>query len=71
MLVVLAEFLLGYRALKGNENQTWVRSFVIAFITIDGTSFYGANLTDADLTGTRLKSTNLKKAILTRVRLDL
>ena len=42
-------------------------SFAINFATKVGTSFNGADLTDAKFTGARLKSTDLRQANLTRV----
>ncbi|NEQ64474.1 MAG: pentapeptide repeat-containing protein [Symploca sp. SIO2D2] len=59
---------LGWRALKGNKKDAWIRTFAIAFAATGGTSFRNANLTDADFTAARLKSTDLRKANLTRTR---
>jgi uncharacterized protein YjbI with pentapeptide repeats len=56
---------LGWRALKGNPREAWIRQIAIAFATLGGTTFYAANLTDADFTGATLKSTDLR-ATLTR-----
>ena len=59
---------LGWRALRGDERDAWLRSFAIAFAAIGGTSFRGADLTEANFTGAKLKSTDLREADLTRVR---
>ena len=54
--------------MKGDERDAWVCSFAIAFAAIGGTSFQGADLTEANFTSTKLKSTDLRQAILTRIR---
>ncbi|NEP53974.1 MAG: pentapeptide repeat-containing protein, partial [Moorea sp. SIO3C2] len=64
-LVLLAAYL-GWRALKGYPRDAWIRTIAIAFAATGGTSFYKADLTDADFTGAILKSTDLRKANLTR-----
>lgn len=56
----------GWRGLAGDEKHAWVRSFAIAFAAKGGTSFRGADLTNADFTSATLKSTNFRDAILTR-----
>ncbi len=43
-----------------------IRNIAIAFAAMGGTSFRGADLTDADFKEARLKSTDLRRAILTR-----
>ncbi|NEO34456.1 MAG: pentapeptide repeat-containing protein [Symploca sp. SIO3C6] len=57
---------IGWRGLAEDKKHSWVRPFAIAFAATGGTSFYNANLTEADFTGARLKSTDLRKANLTR-----
>ncbi len=57
---------LGWRSLKGYPRDKWIRQTAIAFGAIGGTSFYGADLTDADFTEATLKSTDFREAILTR-----
>jgi uncharacterized protein YjbI with pentapeptide repeats len=59
---------IGWRSLTGNEKDAWVRSFAVAFAATGGTSFRGADLTDADFTGAILKNTDFRKANLTRTR---
>ncbi|NEO95159.1 MAG: hypothetical protein F6K56_35185, partial [Moorea sp. SIO3G5] len=50
---------LGWRALKGDPRDAWIRTIAIAFAATGGTSFHKADLTDADFTGATLKSTDL------------
>ena len=55
-----------WRSLKGDEKYALVRSTAVAFAAIGGTSFRGADLTDANFTAARLKSTDLRDAKLIR-----
>jgi len=59
---------ISWRALKGDEQHAWIRSIAIAFAATGGTSFRGADLTDADFTSATLKSTDFRRANLTRTR---
>ncbi|MEM9165333.1 MAG: pentapeptide repeat-containing protein, partial [Cyanobacteria bacterium P01_F01_bin.4] len=59
---------IGWRALKGDPRDAWIRSVAIAFAAIGGTSFRGATLTDTDFSQARLKSTDLRRAVLLRTR---
>jgi uncharacterized protein YjbI with pentapeptide repeats len=52
--------------MKGDEKQALIRNIAVAFAATGGTSFRGANLTDADFTGATLKNTDLRKSILIR-----
>ena len=52
----------------GDEKDAWIRSFAVAFAATGGTSFRGADLTDADFTGATLKNTDFRTATLTRTR---
>jgi uncharacterized protein YjbI with pentapeptide repeats len=52
----------------GYRKDTFIRFFAIAFAATGGTSFRGADLTDADFTGATLKSTDFRKAKLVRTR---
>lgn len=54
--------------LAGDENVTLTRTVAIAFAATGGTSFRGADLTDADFTQAILKNTDFIKANLTRTR---
>lgn len=57
---------IGWRALTEDKRDAWIRSFAIAFAAIGGTSFRGADLTDANFTGARLKSTDFRRSLLIR-----
>ena len=46
---------IGWRALKGDERDAGVRSFVVAIAATGGTNFQGANLTDTIFTRATLK----------------
>ncbi|TAF06847.1 MAG: hypothetical protein EAZ77_11450 [Nostocales cyanobacterium] len=67
VLVIFSAYI-GWRSFKGDERDPWIRSFAIAFGATGGTSFRGADLTDADLTGAILKNTDFRTANLTRTR---
>jgi uncharacterized protein YjbI with pentapeptide repeats len=56
-------------SLRGDKKakDVLLRPYILAFIAIRGTSFRGANLSNANFTGARLKSTDFRKANLTRV----
>jgi len=56
----------GWQAIAGDKKYRIICSLAIAMVAKAGTSFRGANLTDADLTQTTLKSVDFRKAILTR-----
>lgn len=60
---------IGWRALAGEEKYTVVRRILFAFDVIGGTSFRGADLTDADFTQAVLNSVDFKGAILTDTNL--
>lgn len=56
------------RALAGDDKFVLIRRFIIAFATTGGTSFRGADLTDANFTKAILKNTDLRNATLERTR---
>ncbi|NEP36401.1 pentapeptide repeat-containing protein [Moorena sp. SIO3B2] len=66
LVLLLIGAYLGWRALKGDPRDAWIRTIAIAFAATGGTSFYKADLTDADFTEATLKSTDLREATLTR-----
>jgi uncharacterized protein YjbI with pentapeptide repeats len=55
---LLLSFYAAWRANKGDEKFALVRSFSLAFGALGGTSFSGADLTDANFTQAQLKNTN-------------
>lgn len=59
-------FYIGWRAIAGDRRYTVICKMAIALGTWGGTSFRGANLTDADFSGAVLKNTDLRRATLTR-----
>ena len=56
---------IGWRALKGDKRDAWVRSLAVAFAATGGTSFQGTNLKNANFTGATLKNSDFRNAILT------
>ncbi|MEH2069508.1 MAG: pentapeptide repeat-containing protein [Nostoc sp.] len=57
---------LAWKATGTNKELVWIRRIAIDFAAISGTSFRGADLTDADFTGATLKNTDFRKANLIR-----
>ncbi|EKQ69198.1 putative low-complexity protein [Leptolyngbyaceae cyanobacterium JSC-12] len=57
---VLLGFYYSRQALKGDEKFALLRAFGIAVAALGGTSFCGANLTDANFTNAMLRSTNFQ-----------
>lgn len=68
LVLMICSAYIGCRSLAGDEIDDWTRSLAIAFAATGGTSFRGADLTDADFTGAILKNTDFRKANLTRTR---
>lgn len=66
--LTLVSAYVGWRVFNGDERDAWIRSVVIAFAAMGGTSFRGATLTDADFSQARLKSTDFRRAGLLRIR---
>lgn len=64
LIVVVASAYLGWRALKGDPRDAWIRSVAIGFAAIGGTSFRDADLTGACFAQARLKSTDLRQATI-------
>ncbi|MEH2205617.1 MAG: pentapeptide repeat-containing protein [Nostoc sp.] len=56
---------IGRRAMKEDEKYSLIRNLAVNFAATGGTSFRGANLTNADFTKATLKSTDFRKTILT------
>ena len=57
---------LGWRSVRGDQRDPWIREFGVAFSTIGGTSFYDADLSSADFTKAVLKNSDLRAKSLTR-----
>jgi len=68
VVFILFSCYISWRSLSGDEIDAWIRSVTIAFAATGGTSFHGADLTDADFTGATLKNTDFRTANLTRTR---
>ncbi|MGB5595407.1 MAG: pentapeptide repeat-containing protein, partial [Crocosphaera sp.] len=51
---------------KGDPRDAWIPTAAVAFAATGGTTFYNANLTDANFSKARLKSTDFREATLTR-----
>ena len=66
--VTLLSAYLGWRSIRNDPRDGWIRQIAIAFTSIGATNFYQANLTEGDFTDAILKSTDLRKTILTRTR---
>ncbi len=66
VLVIIVATWVSSRALFGDIKQGWINNIALAIATRHGTSFYRADLTDADFTQARLKNANFNQAILTR-----
>jgi uncharacterized protein YjbI with pentapeptide repeats len=62
--VALFSIYIGWRAMKGDEKYALIRNIALTFAAIEGTSFCGANLTNADFTAATLKSTDFRNTIL-------
>ena len=56
----------GTQAIKGNKKYHLIRSLTVGIVAYGGTSFRGANLTDADFTQATLTSVDFRQANLTR-----
>ncbi|HIK04059.1 MAG TPA: pentapeptide repeat-containing protein [Trichormus sp. M33_DOE_039] len=56
----------GWEAITGNQKYLLIRSLAISIVSQGGTSFRGANLTDANFTQANLKSVDFRQATLTR-----
>ncbi|MEH2052961.1 pentapeptide repeat-containing protein [Nostoc sp.] len=56
----------GSQAITGDKKYSLIRLLAISIVAQGGTSFRGANLTDADFTQASLKTVDFRKATLTR-----
>ncbi len=67
-VAVAVAALIGVASVIGVAVAEFKHPFVIALAATGGTTFYGADLTEANFTEAKLKSTDLREANLTRVR---
>jgi uncharacterized protein YjbI with pentapeptide repeats len=66
--ILLLGTYIGWRALVKDNKFTAIRDLAITFVAQGGTSFRGANLTDANFTEATLKNADFRAANLTRTR---
>ena len=66
--MVAAGGYIGWLALKGDEQHSWIHSLSSDFAAIGGTSFHRANLTKANFAGAVLKNTDFRETNITHVR---
>lgn len=57
---------LGWRAIKGDPRDVFIRNIAVALAATGGTSFYDADLTNADFSGATLKNTDFRAKNLIR-----
>jgi len=65
VIVGLTALYIGWKAIEGAMEFFWIRLIALNFAAIGGTSFRGANLTNANLTYAILKNTDFREANLT------
>ena len=65
LISVLGSYI-AWQASKGCEKFTWIQKIAIAAAATGGTSFRGADLTDANFAQAKLKNTDFRDAILIR-----
>ncbi|MEH2074661.1 MAG: pentapeptide repeat-containing protein, partial [Nostoc sp.] len=68
VIFILFSIFIGWRIQGTDDKDAWLDSVANTFAATGGTSFYGANLINANFTGAILKNTDLRKANLTRTR---
>ncbi|BAY87670.1 rfrA pentapeptide repeat-containing protein (plasmid) [Calothrix parasitica NIES-267] len=68
--VLIASYI-AFRVKVGDEKFKWISFIAVVFGAIGGTSFQGANLTNADFNGAILKNTDFTNANLTRTNFHL
>ena len=66
LAVIITGGYVGWFAIAGQTKYQLIRSLATIVVTKGGTSFHGANLTDAIFDQATLKSTDFRQAILTR-----
>ncbi|MEO0947423.1 MAG: pentapeptide repeat-containing protein [Cyanobacteria bacterium J06641_5] len=65
-LSAIQGFYLGFRPLRGDRRDGWLQRSILKLISIFGTRFTQANLTDADFSNAVLKHANFRKALQER-----
>ncbi|MEH2441134.1 pentapeptide repeat-containing protein [Nostoc sp.] len=65
---ILFSIFIGWRIQGKDEKDAWLDSVTNIFAATGGTSFYGANLINANFTGAILENTDFRKANLTLTR---
>ncbi len=64
-IVIFAGVNVAQKVAKSLPNFAWIREVAVFWTSIGGTSFYGADLTDASFDGADLRHTDFRKANLT------
>ena len=64
--VIISSAFIAKKAIRGSPKFRWIREVAVFWTSIGGTSFYGADLTDASFDGADLRHTDFRKANLTR-----
>jgi uncharacterized protein YjbI with pentapeptide repeats len=62
VITILLSIYIAWRTLKGDPKFNTLLRFAVAFASIGGTSFRGADLTDADFTEANLKSSDFRNS---------
>ncbi|MFB8791728.1 MAG: pentapeptide repeat-containing protein [Potamolinea sp.] len=68
VIVLLFGNYIAWRAMLGDQKFSWIHNLAVSLASIGGTTFQGADLTNANFTKATLNSTNFRGAILTRTR---
>ena len=68
ILVCLVTIYMGYSASRGDTKFSLIQSLAIFLLTLKGTQFQEADLTDSDFTNAKLSGANFRDANLTRTR---
>ncbi|MDZ8050174.1 MAG: pentapeptide repeat-containing protein [Aulosira sp. ZfuVER01] len=66
IILIIIGAIISRLTLKNSGNFYWIREKVVFWAATGGTSFYGADLTDACFDGADLRHTDFRKANLTR-----
>ena len=66
VILLSSSFYICFRALNRDKRYSLVSEIIIFLCTVKGTSFYKANLTEADFAQAKLEYTNLREASLKR-----